>query len=61
MSGAGPLVGPPAAKRFRSPRGLDREEGEELLGEAVLGEAVLGEAVLGEGLLCVLVLVVLAL
>jgi hypothetical protein len=66
MSGAGPLVGPPAAKRFRSPRGLDREEGEELLGEGLLGEAVLGEgllgeAVLGEGLLCVLVLVVLAL
>jgi hypothetical protein len=73
MSGAGPLVGPPASRRLRSPWGLELEEGdglldEELLGEALLGEALLveeslvdelpGEALLGSGLLWVLLVVV---
>jgi hypothetical protein len=51
MSGAGPLVGPPASNRFRSPWGLGLEEGEGLLGEGLLGEGLLGEGLLGEGLL----------
>jgi hypothetical protein len=66
MSGAGPLVGPPASNRLLSPGGLGLEEGEglldeELLGEVVLGEALLGEALLGEALLCVVVVVVVSL
>ena len=55
MSGAGPLVGPPASNRLLSPRGLGLEEGEGLLDEELLGEVVLGEALLGEALLGVVV------
>jgi hypothetical protein len=53
MSGAGPLVGPPASNRLRSPWGLGLEEGDGLLGEGLLAEGLLVEGVLGEGLLCV--------
>ena len=55
MSGAGPLVGPPASNRLRSPWGFGLEDGEGLLDEELLGEALLGK-----GLLCVVVLLVLA-
>jgi hypothetical protein len=41
ISGAGPLVGPPASSRFRSPWGLGLGVGEGLLGEAELGGALL--------------------
>ena len=51
MSGAGPLVGPPASNRLRSPWGFGLEDGEGLLDEELLGEALLGK-----GLLCVVVL-----
>jgi hypothetical protein len=50
MSGAGPLVGPPASSRLRSPWGVGLEDGEGLLDEGLLEEALLGN-----GLLCVVV------
>ena len=68
MSGAGPLVGPPASRRLRSPWGRELDEGDGLLDEELLGEALLveeslveelpGEALLGSGLLWVLLVVV---
>ena len=67
MSGAGPLVGPPASSRVRSPWGREPEEGDGLLvgelpGEALLVEESLveelpGEVLLGSGLLWVLLVV----
>ena len=51
ISGAGPLVGPPALSRIRSPWGLGSEEGGALLGEGLLAEGLLAEGLLGEGLL----------
>lgn len=56
MSGAGPLVGPPASRRFWSPWDADLGDGDELpaeglLEEGVLDEGLLDEELLGEGLL----------
>ena len=61
ISGAGPLVGPPASSRFWSPWGLGSEEGDALLGEGLLGEGLLGEGLLGVVVLVVVALVVPAL